>query len=153
MILEMLSIAHITELCWTICRGDLENCIQFLSKLWFCIHISLKVSCRHVYMYCLVCFLNYLFQLLKEPFDVHIKRILKHNVSQPILKLGPNANPSAQECMEVRKCIFKVFNVPVFLSITVTPSVKLQVQHAVCQFFHVIWIGLLLFCTMLEYFL
>ncbi|GFG39981.1 hypothetical protein Cfor_09038, partial [Coptotermes formosanus] len=39
--------------------------------------------------------------LLKEPFDVHIKRILKHNVSQPILKLGPNANPSAQECMEL----------------------------------------------------
>jgi len=34
--------------------------------------------------------------------------------------------------------MFKIFNVPVFLSITVTPSVKLQVQHAVCQFFQVI---------------
>jgi hypothetical protein len=85
-------------------------------------------------MYCLVCFLNDLFQLLKEPFDVHIKRILKHNVSQPILKLGPNANPSAQECMEVRKYIFKIFNVPVFLSIIVNRSVKLQVHHTSCQF-------------------
>jgi hypothetical protein len=43
------------------------------------------------------------FQLLKEPFDVHIKKFLKHNVSQPILKLGLNADPSPQECMEVRK--------------------------------------------------
>ncbi|XP_023725577.1 nuclear pore complex protein Nup88 isoform X3 [Cryptotermes secundus] len=39
--------------------------------------------------------------LLKEPFDVHIKKFLKHNVSQPILKLGLNADPSPQECMEL----------------------------------------------------
>jgi hypothetical protein len=41
------------------------------------------------------------FQLLKEPFEVHIKNILKRNITQPILKLGPNADPSPQECMEV----------------------------------------------------
>ncbi|PSN47010.1 Nuclear pore complex protein Nup88, partial [Blattella germanica] len=39
--------------------------------------------------------------LLKEPFDVHIKKFLKHNTSQPILKLGPNADPSPQECLEL----------------------------------------------------
>ncbi|XP_069683865.1 nuclear pore complex protein Nup88 isoform X2 [Periplaneta americana] len=39
--------------------------------------------------------------LLKEPFDVHIKKFLKHNISQPILKLGPNADPSPQECLEL----------------------------------------------------
>jgi hypothetical protein len=45
------------------------------------------------------------FQLLKEPFDDNIRKFLKHNVTQPILKLGPNADPSPEECLEVRKCL------------------------------------------------
>ncbi|XP_067015335.2 nuclear pore complex protein Nup88 [Anabrus simplex] len=40
-------------------------------------------------------------RLLKEPFDVRIKNMLKHELTQPILKLGGGNNPSAQECMEL----------------------------------------------------
>jgi hypothetical protein len=67
------------------------------------------------------------FQLLKEPFDVYIKKFLKHNISQPILKLGLNADPSPQECMEVRKylrsSIYSI-NFPVF---------KLEVPKNYCR--------------------
>lgn len=39
--------------------------------------------------------------MTKEPFDVHIKNLLKPDVSQPIIKLGINADTSAQEVLEV----------------------------------------------------
>ncbi|XP_012253923.2 nuclear pore complex protein Nup88 [Athalia rosae] len=40
-------------------------------------------------------------KVVKEPFDVYIKNLLKHDVSQPILKLAPNAESSPQEILEL----------------------------------------------------
>lgn len=41
------------------------------------------------------------FQMMKEPFDMHIKNCLKTDLSQPILKLARDSNPSVKECYEV----------------------------------------------------
>ncbi|XP_046386205.1 nuclear pore complex protein Nup88 [Ischnura elegans] len=40
-------------------------------------------------------------KLLREPFDSQIKKFLKPQNTQPILKLCPEANPTPQECLEL----------------------------------------------------
>ncbi|XP_071447862.1 nuclear pore complex protein Nup88 [Hetaerina americana] len=40
-------------------------------------------------------------KLLREPFDAQIKKFLKPQNTQPILKLCPEANPAPQECLEL----------------------------------------------------
>ncbi|XP_049793128.1 nuclear pore complex protein Nup88 [Schistocerca nitens] len=39
--------------------------------------------------------------MLKEPFNMRITNMLKHDVTQPILKLGPQANTTPQKYMEL----------------------------------------------------
>lgn len=50
-----------------------------------------------------------MFQMFKEPFDVHIKRCLKTELNQPILKLAKDTNPSVKECYEVSYFILFFF--------------------------------------------
>ncbi|KAK6640530.1 hypothetical protein RUM44_012225 [Polyplax serrata] len=40
-------------------------------------------------------------KLLQEPFDVHIRSILKRNINQPLMKLDKNVNLSPQESLDL----------------------------------------------------
>lgn len=40
-------------------------------------------------------------KLLKEPFDQHVKNLLKRNANQPVLKLDKNVELSPQDCLDL----------------------------------------------------
>lgn len=48
--------------------------------------------------------------MFKEPFDAHIKRCLKTELNQPILKLAKDTNPSLKECYDVSRILFIFLN-------------------------------------------
>lgn len=48
-------------------------------------------------------------KLLREPFDVHIKNLLKRNLNQPLMKLDKNVNLSPRESLDLISRTTKVF--------------------------------------------
>lgn len=60
----------------------------------------LKKVCNAIFLLLIQCYLL-LLQMLREPFDAYLQKILKQATTQPILKLPSNSDANQQQCLEV----------------------------------------------------